>query len=322
MTAAWESGGHQLLQDELRIWQERLDGKRKRMPDGFWGQNHEDTDAWARGLACARYLFEARLGLSRAALLDISFEDLLTYKLAGFRDFWHCSIHAIVAGAFPELNIQPWEMRRISNDFWAEGGRDAKVAALRWWLEQRQISAADVYRQLGTAEGVALKRQIEQATNAIESGDYVPLDELLRAIDPTLQARQPERDRSNDYPCPLCPRSARKIMQHLVRGHGLDRAAALELLAEHCAPAPGFLLTALVAEQLGVYSQTVAAAARDGRVAAERVGDLWWIDTTAPGYTAWCAEVQASPRHRAAQRTQGAGEEGATLARSSVTQAD
>lgn len=42
MTAAWESDDHQLLQDELRIWQERLDGRRKRLPDGFWGKDRED----------------------------------------------------------------------------------------------------------------------------------------------------------------------------------------------------------------------------------------------------------------------------------------
>lgn len=302
--AAWEKGQHVLLADELLAWQERIDGKRKRLPNGFWGADRSDSDGWARGLACARYLFEERLALTREALLGISGDDIIRYCLGGFKIHWNCSIHAIVSGAYPELDIQPWEMRHVAHDYWLTGGREAKLAALRWWLEKRGITAAEAYHLIATHQGTTIQHQIEQATNLVESGDYIALLELFQEIDPSIEpylGRRKQRDTSNDYSCPLCARSVRQITQHLMRDHGLGATAARDLIAKSLAPASGFVTSLAIAAQLGVYAQTVTKAAREGRLTAQRVGDIWWIDISGPEYAEWCQQVQKAPRHRGAQ---------------------
>lgn len=66
-----------------------------------------------------RYIVIDILHMSREEICqNVALPFLRKYHISTFRKFWDCKIYSMIDFCFPEMKIKPWELTRVSNDFW------------------------------------------------------------------------------------------------------------------------------------------------------------------------------------------------------------
>jgi len=220
---------HFLLPDELAAYRAALESG-KRLPNGFWS---DDEDGHARAAACLRYAVEVVCNTAeRAAILHLANAAFLhEVRLVGMLRHLGGSIYGWFVAAFPEHGIQPWELHSVPRFYWQRHGEPAKLAAIRWWLNKQDMSAAQAADGLDRDEGIRkLLEQTGLATIVSEAGARV----LLRKLDPgipveCIPGRRKRKVVSREDRCVVCGCSSAGLATHAWREHGLSLAELREL---------------------------------------------------------------------------------------------
>jgi hypothetical protein len=123
--------------DIIGIYEEILSGKRKQFPLRTW---EDDTIC----PLCLRHL-SVKLGWTREDICNLTTKKMIKYRLKGALNVWYKgSTYAAVVHAFSELEIKPWEMARVPNEYW---GDETMVEVLRWlFIDKLDYSREEIVR--------------------------------------------------------------------------------------------------------------------------------------------------------------------------------
>lgn len=99
--------------DPIEVYNLLLSGKLKKFPN-----NYLDQEACKEIM---RYVLLDTLKMSRQDICDnVNYVFLQQYKLGYFRKLFDCKIHQLVNYCFPEMEIYPWELKAVPNNFWKD----------------------------------------------------------------------------------------------------------------------------------------------------------------------------------------------------------
>jgi hypothetical protein len=117
----------------IEIYKEVLSGKRKRVPSGTWNPYKGGYDNFNR---CFRYLITEKLSWEKDDVLkNFNQNTIKKWKLRGavgclFND----SPYNALWSAFPEWDVQKWEMGQVPNNTWDE---ETIYIATRWLFNRK-----------------------------------------------------------------------------------------------------------------------------------------------------------------------------------------
>lgn len=107
-----------------------LSGEIKKFPDGYLNQN-----------ICkeiVRHVILDKLKMTREEICDkISYPFLNKYKLGNMRKLFDCKVYKLVGFCFPEMDIKPWELQRVSNEYWRDKNNQKEYVL--WVIEKEEL---------------------------------------------------------------------------------------------------------------------------------------------------------------------------------------
>ncbi|ODA08265.1 DUF4046 domain-containing protein [Paenibacillus polymyxa] len=117
-----------VTRDIITTYQEVLNGKIKRFPDGTWSDDKTGVYFYKR---CLRFAVECIYGWDKEMTLEkITAKWFGKVKLAtGFGKYFERSPYLALKETFPEWNFHPWEMKTSPNGCW---DNETIKKAVRW----------------------------------------------------------------------------------------------------------------------------------------------------------------------------------------------
>ncbi|CAK8583524.1 DUF4046 domain-containing protein [Priestia megaterium] len=165
----------------IEIYQQVLDGKRKRFPNGFFVGNEGKTYM----NYITRYLLEQRLSIPIHEIpLKVGADTLWSHRLRPPAMLYGWNYYEVIDNAYPG-EFQPWEFRQVPRKYWkGEEGKNRAIEAVKYVLEEElKIPFNEIphrvnfhfFNQYGLGGVFSLFRQSPfQVIEAVYPGSFKP----------------------------------------------------------------------------------------------------------------------------------------------------